>query len=484
MEKATVTSFSIQTETNEKHSAELAEFLYQKLILPRKNSITNVQRTSFQNENMLTFRLTDTQGKGQFDNEIKVSGKTVEVKMTPTIEAPPSQQVLNQFKDDVFIAVESFEEQMRRRTVYFAWVEGVKVIPEKSYFRRKRILDKILFENMILLFILLLIFSVFLFVLLEPIFGIYVPLVLVGVQFLIVLAAPKIIARGSDWTVTKQNPNVHILMYAVPPEESQIFRGKIAKDTLMKMKTEIYQKTLALGKPIDCQAAAEVFSKYGLTCLPENLSVKTINVYGLVEEAAGKFGLPVPKIVITNTIVPNAAATGISPRLGMVLITTGILVQLKEEELLAVLGHEFSHLTSRDPLVLFGLIAAEYLVRFYVVLPLLLDYDILFFYAYFLLALGVIYFIAKFFEARADLVSAIRIGTPKVLAGALRKIGFRRLGMEKARSVRVQSWIGLDPHPPIYFRIDRLEKLSTPVNVKHPMLRSIKDCLYGFFASF
>lgn len=483
MQKTNSTSFAIQTEIKETQVAELAEFLYQRLVLPRKSTIANVQRTMFGNEHILSFRLMDTKGKWQFDTEIEI-GKTVEVKVMLDGVAGPPNEALDKFKDDVFIVVESFEDQMRRRTIYFSWVEGVKITPEKSFFRRKRVLNKILFENMIFLFILLLVFSIFLFVLLAPIFGIYVPIVLVAVQFLIVLAAPKIIARGADWTVTKQHPNVHILMYMVPSEEAQSFREKLGKDTLIKIKTDIYQNTLAVGKPINCQTAQEVFAKHGLTCVPENLSVKTVNVYRLVEEAAEKFGLQVPKIVISNTIIPNAAATGPSPRFGMILITTGILVQLKEEELLSVLGHEFSHLTGRDPLVLYGLISAEYLFRFYVVLPLILGYDVLLFYAYFILALGVIYFIAKFFEARADLVSAIKIGTPQVLASSLRKIGFRRLGMEKSASIRVQSWIGFDPHPPVYFRIDRLERLQTPVRVRSPLLTSIKDCFYGFFTSF
>jgi len=203
-----------------------------------------------------------------------------------------------------------------------------------------------------------------------------------------------------------------------------------------------------------------------------------------VKTVAEKFGLPIPKIVVSNTMIANAAATGPSPKHGVVLITTGLLTQLEEEEILTVLGHEFSHLTGRDPLVLFGLTAAEYLFRFYFIWPLILDYDPLFFYIYFIFALGAIFFIAKFFEARADLVSAMRIEKPQVLADALRKIGFKRLRMEKAKSTRVQSWIGFDPHPPIYFRIDRLEKLQTPVNVKHPLLKSVKDCLNGFFASF
>lgn len=483
MQRINSTSFAIQTEIKETRVAELAEFLYQRLVLPRKSTIANVQRSVFGNEHTLSFRLMDPKGKWQFDTEMKI-GKTVEVKVMPDSIAVPPNEALDKFKDDVFIAVESFEDQTRRRTIYFSWVEGVKITPEKSPFRRKRVLEKILFQNMILLFILLLIFSIFLFVLLAPIFGIYVPIVLVAVQFLIVLAAPKIISWGADWAVTKQNPNVHILMYMVPAEEAQSFREKLSKDTLIKIKTDIYQNTLAIGKPINCQTAQEIFAKYGLTCVPENLSTKTVNVYRLVEEAAAKFGLKVPKIVISNTIIPNAAATGPSPRFGTILITTGILVQLEEDELLAVLGHEFSHLTGRDPMVLYGLISAEYLFRFYVVLPFILGYSLLFFYAYFLLALGVIFFIAKFFEARADLVSAIKIGTPQVLASSLRKIGFRRLGMEKSASVRVQSWIGFDPHPPIYFRVDRLEKLQTPVRVKSPLLTSIKDCFYGFFTSF
>jgi heat shock protein HtpX len=483
MEKADLTSFDIQTEIKETQVAELAEFLYQRLVFPRKNSVANVQRTTFENEHTLSFRVLDPQGEWHFDTETKI-GKTVEVKIAPSYDPNPPEQALSQFKDDMFIAVESFEDQMRRRTIYFAWGEGIKVTPGKPPFRRRRILDRILFENMIFLFMLLLVFSVFLFFVLARFFPwLYVPIPLVAIQFLIVLVAPKLISRGADWTITEQNPNVHILTYTVPPEEAQIFREKLSKDTLLQIKTEIYQNTLAIKKPIDCQAAQDVFSKYGLTCGPENLSVKTVNVYRLVEEAARKFGLQVPKIVISNTVIPNAAATGPSPRLGLVLITTGILVQLQEDELLAVLGHEFGHLTGRDPVVLYGLVSAEYLFRFYVVLTFLGQYVFLF-YLYFILILGVIFFIAKFFEARADLVSAIRIGTPQVLASALRKIGFKRLGIERSTSVRVQSWIGFDPHPPIYFRVDRLEKLRTPVRVRSPLLTSIKDCFRGLFASF
>ena len=95
----------------------------------------------------------------------------------------------------------------------------------------------------------------------------------------------------------------------------------------------------------------------------------------------------------------------------------------------------------------------------------------------------VIFFIAKFFEARADLVSAIVVGTPQVLAGSLEKIGFQRLLYERTPSFRIQEWLGLDPHPPIYFRVDRLEKLPTPTIIKHPLLQSARDVTRGFIAT-
>jgi heat shock protein HtpX len=70
------------------------------------------------------------------------------------------------------------------------------------------------------------------------------------------------------------------------------------------------------------------------------------------------------------------------------------------------------------------------------------------------------------------------------LAEALEKIGFRRLQFERAPSYRVQEWLSWDPHPPIYFRVDRLEKMRNPEKAEHPLLQSIKDVIKGFFASF
>jgi heat shock protein HtpX len=97
-------------------------------------------------------------------------------------------------------------------------------------------------------------------------------------------------------------------------------------------------------------------------------------------------------------------------------------------------------------------------------------------------ALGVVFFIAKFFEARADLDSAITLGRPDLLAGALRKIGYRRIQLERMHSNAIESWINWNPHPPISFRVDRLENLEEPEKIKHPFIKSIKDCTAGFLS--
>ncbi|MEM1550851.1 MAG: M48 family metalloprotease [Candidatus Bathyarchaeia archaeon] len=192
---------------------------------------------------------------------------------------------------------------------------------------------------------------------------------------------------------------------------------------------------------------------------------------------ARKFNMPVPKIAIANIVVPNAAATGPGPRSSLILITSGLLIQLSEEEISAVIGHEMSHVKNRDPIMLFLLVSAEYIFRVYVVLQYMPFIFFLFGFLYLFFALSVIYFIAKFFEARADLEAAIVLKRGDALANALRKIGYRRLLLE--RNIRgVSVWLGLDPHPPLSFRVDRLDRLE-PEKIKNPFLRSVKDCING-----
>jgi heat shock protein HtpX len=275
-----------------------------------------------------------------------------------------------------------------------------------------------------------------------------------------------------------------LLEYRLPLAMQEDFKQTRSREELLSMKREIYKEVIAKHGNINCEAAGEILAKYGVTCKPESLIARKVDVYALVKKIADKFNFPMPKIVVSNTMVPNAAAAGPSPKRGIVLITTGLLVQLEENEIISVLGHEFGHLRGRDPLILYGLTSAEFLFRFYVLFRFFpIVFSSFLFFIYFWAVMVVIFFIAKFFEARADLVSAMVVGHPEVLAGALEKIGFQRLLYERTPSFRLQEWVGLDPHPPIYFRVNRLEKLEEPEKIKHPLIQSIKDVWAGFRAS-
>ena len=472
-------SFSIDTEVTPAYYEELIKYTYQNYVLPNGKRFTNVSQSSFDGTYVLSFTALDPNGKWHVNVEMK-TGKPIQITMQRSDAGVP-QAVLDRLREDLIIFIQYFEEMLRRSTLYFAWVEGKEVVPEKSPFRRARLIERILFGNILFLFMIIIIISIVLFLVIDY----YAALVLVAGQFLIVIFADKLIGTMADWAVTEQNPKVHILQYHLPAQERLQFQQKYPREKLLQMKKEIYDKTIALGKPVECETAREVMAKHGLECSPENMGTKTVDVYQLVQETTDKFNLHVPKIALSNTMVPNAAASGPSPSHGIVLITTGLLVQLEEKEIRTVLGHELSHLKSRDPFVLSGIVSAEYLFRVFVLVnyfPVFLTYFGLF---YILFILFAIYFVAKFFEARADLESAIKIGNPKVLAEALRKIGFRRLQFERSRAYRLQEWITWNPHPPLYFRIARLEKMEkTPIEVKHTLIQSAKDCIRGFFAAF
>lgn len=79
-------------------------------------------------------------------------------------------------------------------------------------------------------------------------------------------------------------------------------------------------------------------------------------LYGLVENLAANAELPMPKVCIIESEVPNAFATGRNPSHAAVAVTTGIMRALDYNELSGVLGHELAHVKNRD--ILTGTIAA------------------------------------------------------------------------------------------------------------------------------
>ncbi len=199
-----------------------------------------------------------------------------------------------------------------------------------------------------------------------------------------------------------------------------------------------------------------------------------------VSKLARKAGIPTPKLFVIENPVPNAFATGRSPKHGVIAVTTGLLENLDADEVEGVLSHEISHIKNRDILVstvaavMAGAIA--YLAQMVwfglyrdnrsvlALLPVLILAP--------LAATMIRFAISRTREFLADRTGAIISGKPEALASALRKIsGFVKTHPSEGNPATSHMWI-VNPissdffsrlfstHPPVEERVRRLELMA------------------------
>jgi heat shock protein HtpX len=165
-------------------------------------------------------------------------------------------------------------------------------------------------------------------------------------------------------------------------------------------------------------------------------------LHDMVERLCAMADLPKPKVAIIDTPVPNAFATGRSPKHAAVAVTTGLWNRLEPEEIEGVLAHELSHIANRDVLIMtvasFFAMLAALLTRWMmfagmfggfggnnrdnnngppVWLIVLAVSAIVYFLSYILIRT-----ISRYREFAADRGSALITGAPEYLMSALQKI--------------------------------------------------------------
>jgi heat shock protein HtpX len=162
-------------------------------------------------------------------------------------------------------------------------------------------------------------------------------------------------------------------------------------------------------------------------------------LHDMVERLCAMSDLPKPKIAIMETAVPNAFATGRSPKHAAVCVTTGLWNRLEPREVEGVLAHELSHIANRDVLIMtvasFFAMLAALLTRFGlyagmwgggnrdsnngppVWLIIFLVSMVVYAMSYILIRT-----ISRYREYAADRGSALITGAPEYLMSALQKI--------------------------------------------------------------
>ena len=75
-------------------------------------------------------------------------------------------------------------------------------------------------------------------------------------------------------------------------------------------------------------------------------------LYQIIQRLCTLADMPMPRVAIANTDIPNAFATGRNPKNAVVCVTTGIMRRLEKPEVEAVLAHELSHVAHRDVAVM------------------------------------------------------------------------------------------------------------------------------------
>jgi len=378
--------------------------------------------------------------------------------------------------------IASIVYHLKRTAQIFAKTEGNAVLSLLFVTGKPPIMEKLKTPRSLGLFsdsmIMLYMFTYFIILLAFFANPMLAPIVFVVVQLFILFNADKIVYSMGKWKITDEHNIVQLVKIVTRYRDLQWFLHTYG-DSITEIKQAIYERTIALGELITPPRVLEILEDIGINIEIRQLEVRNIDLYRLVSILAAKFKAHMPKIAIANVLLPNAAAAGISHKRSTLLITSGLLGICDEGELEVIVGHEFSHIKGRDPLFLFSLFIGEFALRFLVfsIFPFLIQLWLLYFLAIF----SLLFFFAKFFEAKADLEAIYISGKPRELASALRKFTIFMPPRKLRRSVI--KWFSWDPHPPLWFRIERAEEYAAKglKPVKHFLLRSVIDVVKGLF---
>ena len=205
-------------------------------------------------------------------------------------------------------------------------------------------------------------------------------------------------------------------------------------------------------------------------------------IYEAVKELSGTMRIPMPRLWLINLPVPNAFATGRSPRYASIAFTKDIITLLNEQELRGVIAHELSHIKNRD--ILIGTVAATVATAIGYIVQMIQHrlfwssfsrkkeekeslMSALFIALFMPLASMLLQLaITRSREYHADETGAYACKDPMALASALQKIDACQHAHKADAHFVHQATASLfissifATHPPVYKRVAKLQKIS------------------------
>jgi heat shock protein HtpX len=208
---------------------------------------------------------------------------------------------------------------------------------------------------------------------------------------------------------------------------------------------------VALGWIIYFHSERAVLTALGARQVSE---VERPELHRAVRELARSARLPMPRLFVSPALQPNILTVGYGPRSAAVCCTEGLLAELSEAELRAVLAHELAHVTRRDVVVSSSSAGLASLVAITPMSALLL--------------LQIAAPAGR--EYGADIDGALLTGEPLALASALQKIDGSAASLPRRGTLAAASHLMiacpfrprglLRSHPPTGERVRRLEGLA------------------------
>ena len=214
-------------------------------------------------------------------------------------------------------------------------------------------------------------------------------------------------------------------------------------------------------------------------------------LHAMVDRLCALSDLPKPRVAVMDNDMPNAFATGRSPKHSAVAVTTGLMRRLDQREVEGVLAHELSHIGNRDVLIMtlagFFAMVAGLLTRFAMyggmfgggrsrdngppVWLIVLAVSVVTYVISYLLIRA----LSRYREFAADRGAALITGAPENLMSALQKIAgdIARIPTKDLREVEAMNAFFILPtnvgeriaglfatHPPVEKRLERLAGIA------------------------